>query len=144
MVPVIEKVDTMRSGKAQRKRKRILFGQPYPKIEQMMPGTVFHTIRFIDKLDYYRQLADERAEVDIWLTTIDDSIGVAEVFGVAVCNISDIDDKMARADTYKNWNTSMLFKLLERFYWRKDDWNGKNSKVVVVFLLTVESAIQHF
>jgi len=116
-------------------RPRIPFSDFFPKLEEMKVGTVFHTIRFIDKKDYYFELADQRAEVDIWMSTARKRIATAEIIGVAVSTIEVIDEKMARADTYKHWDLNKLFGLLERFYKNKPEWKGWRSEVLVIFLL---------
>lgn len=120
---------------------RIPFSDFFPKLEEMKVGRVFHTIRFIDKKDYYFELADQRAEVDIWMSTSRKVIASAEIIGVAITTIEKLDEKMTRADTYKHWDKGKLFTLLERFYSRKPEWKGWRSEVIVIFLLPTEVRI---
>lgn len=120
-------------------RPRIPFSEWFPKIEHMEVGRVFHTIRFIDKKDWYCKLAQDRQEVRIFVRTVGHSVGYAEVIGVAVMKIEGVDEKIIRADTYEHWDKEAFFKLLEKFYWRRDDWDGIKSEIIIIFLKTTET-----
>lgn len=117
---------------------RIPFSDFFPKLEEMKVGTVFHTIRFIDKFDYYSELADRRAEVDIWMGTTKKTIATCDLIGIAVVTMDDLDDWIVQADTWPTWTKEKLFNLLEKFYGRKLDWKGNSSEFIIIFLLPTE------
>lgn len=123
-------------------RPRIPFSDWFPKLKEMEVGRVFHTIRFIDKYDYYKELEMNGTEVDIFMSPSKETIARCRIVGIAVLTVYDMDEKIVRADTYPHWTLLDLRKLLTRFYQSKEEWQGKNSRFIMIFLLPIEKTFE--
>jgi len=126
------------SNSYKRRNPRIPFSDLFPKLRDLEVGRVLTTIRFIDKYDYYKELEDRGAEVDLYLSTSEQVLARCRILGIAVVTIYDLDEKMVRADTYQHWTLLELRTLLTKFYQGKPEWKGKNSRFIVLFLLPTE------
>ena len=123
-------------------RPRIPFSEWFPKLKLMKEGTVFHTIRFIDKYDFYKELEMSGTIVDIYMSNTQQTIAKCKIIGVGVFTIYDLDDKIIRADTYQHWTLAKLWGLLSKFYQRKPDWKNRNTRFIIIFLLPIEVSFE--
>jgi len=119
-------------------RPRIPFSDWYPKLKEMKVGTIFHTIRFIDKYDWYKDLETSGTIVDIWMSSAKQTIARCRIMGIAIITIYDLNEKIVHADTYKHWSINDLRKKLEKFYHSKPEWKERNSRFIMIFLEPME------
>jgi len=119
-------------------RPRVPFSEWFTKLKTMEVGKPFHTIRFIDKFDYYEQLRMDGTIVDIYMTQEQQVIARCRITDIQVITVYDMTEELVKADTYEHWTLQKLWALLQKFYQGKPEWKGRNTRFILIYLEPLE------